>query len=391
MSRVLHVGEERRIEERVAQLAQAMTNLLEQRLAVDRVRQRAAHAHVLERRVAQVEVDVVVGVDDGRHRRVARDRLDAVERRGGQVPGEVELVRLQLRRQRVLVRDDLVDDLGDLRLAQKVVGVGCEPHLIAALPRDELVRAAADRGRVVGRRVEAALVVVELREQMLRHDRPVAVQAPELLQERRVHVLEVDDGDVRVAAVDVFDLSPAVGRDDVVLRVHHHVPGEAQVAARELHAVVPLDPVPQLVVDREPVFADVAVLDGRDLADGVGDRLRVIVVAHGVREQERRQLQHRARRGQRRVQVLRIGGRRHHDAVGVRAGVAGRAAAAGRVADLRARRKSEREKRARGEGTAYHERIASGSRSCSVQNARYAAGAISEGLISLRPPQNTLV
>jgi hypothetical protein len=75
-----------------------------------------------------------VDVHHRRDRRRSRQILERLVRIGAEIPTDVDLMRLQLRRERVLVGDDFVDDLGDLGLAQEIVGVGRHAHFGAARP-----------------------------------------------------------------------------------------------------------------------------------------------------------------------------------------------------------------------------------------------------------------
>ena len=68
---------------------------------------------------------------------------------------------------------------------------------------------------------------------------------------------------VRVRRVDVAHVLVADPLVDVVVVVHHRLPGELHVFAREWHAVLPLDARAQMIRDRQPVARDSAVGDGR--------------------------------------------------------------------------------------------------------------------------------
>ena len=123
-------------------------DVLHDRLAVDRVVERLAHALVPERVLLRVEVEP----DDargGRRRDVQRgDPGQARRLLGRHVEDEVDVAALQRQHPRTLIGVGPAHDRAQLRLAAPVLLVGFQAHLLPALVVDELEGAGADRRRV---------------------------------------------------------------------------------------------------------------------------------------------------------------------------------------------------------------------------------------------------
>src|SRR5579863_568383 len=230
---------------------------------------------------------------------------------------------------------------------------------------------------------------------MLGQERHVAVWSEDVLQEGRVHALEMDHRRVWVRAIDPRDPIEAFGGRNVGLRIHHVVPGEYGVLARQGNAVLKRDVVTKAVGEGKAVLAHVAVGNRRYFAQRIRDRSRFRIVTHRKRHREHCDIERRraaVENDVERLDVLVFGEPQH---AGTRPTVApGGLNPFLRTGTNQYRRKYRRDRsrqRPHALPPVSASRIASGSMPTLLQNSRYACGAISEGLISLRPPQNTLV
>ena len=101
------------------------------------------------------------------------------------------------------------------------------------------------------------------REQMSRDDLVGAVAvAEDGIYERRKLPLEMKDDRRRIRCLDARDDFVSVSRDNIICTIHDGVEREAHVGARERCTVLPLYATSQMIGDREPVAADVAVREG---------------------------------------------------------------------------------------------------------------------------------
>ena len=173
------------------------------------------------------------------------------EVRTRQLECEIDVVATQLGFGRIRIRDQFDGDLIEFRSTEKVLRISYEDDLLAAEPPGELERTGPDRACVKGKRVEIRI----LRKQMLGKDerRRIAL-AEERFDRRREDGLHVEDDGCVVRRRDRCDLIEAVTRDHVVIRIHHRMPRERDVLAREPDAVVPLHVGAQMVGDRLAVF-----------------------------------------------------------------------------------------------------------------------------------------
>ena len=313
-----------RRERGVGEVAEPVCNLREDRLAIERHRERPPHANVLEQRLLQIEVDVVEGEDRRRAHHGPRNVLQFGPEIRADVDRHVDLVRLDLVNRRVLVGEDLEDHLVEFRLAEEIPVESLQDDLRAPVPAHEREWPAPDRRRLVGSAIERTGRIVDGLQEVRGQDRRVAVHAPQLLEKRRVDFLHVDDGDERIGAIDALDVPVAILRDVVVGWIHHRLPGELEVTARHLHAVVKIDVRSQLILQCETVFAHVAILDRRQFAQRIGMRSRALVVAHRIGEEKHRQVEGGGAGGEHRVERFHVLGFRVHEPPMMRPRIAGR-------------------------------------------------------------------
>jgi hypothetical protein len=226
-----------------------------------RVVQRAAHAHVVERRALRVDPVVV----DGHLGLVleVRDGRQQIHRLGGQVgvlADEVELARaVQVERGRVAL-DRQRDDAPQLHRAHvPVTGVALEDHAPPERPLDEperSVRHDALRLRPLLRHA----VALGLLDGPARH-RPERVQRRDERQEVRDRIDEVDDqrvviggphADVVRRPAPLVTRLPAREHEELRrvarrrARIEHALPGPLEVVGRDRSAVAPARIGPQV-------------------------------------------------------------------------------------------------------------------------------------------------
>jgi len=192
--------------------------------AIDRHRDRLAHARVVKRRTAAVERHrPKTGerrVDETDVRRIAE--ADALR---GRQQRPLEIARAQHREVGIDVGHVADDDLGRSRRAAEVVRVRPIRDLIAALPIRHLVRPRADRVLVERRAAQRPPL-----EQVRRHDRhSVDAVGEERRNGRRPRALEADDRRVLVRRCDRSDEVVSAGRRDVVARIDDRAPREPHV------------------------------------------------------------------------------------------------------------------------------------------------------------------
>jgi hypothetical protein len=214
-------------------------------LAVDRVRDRLAHALVVEGlhrhvQVQHAELGRAQHVDD--HARLLLEALGpllvlaAVD--------DVELARGEREIARRVGRNQAIDDAIDLRRAAEVVLVGDEGHALVRLVGLELERAGADRVQ--------AEVVAELLNRLPADDHAAVVVGDEAEEERH-RLLELDAHRGRVERLDRFDRR-VVARERRRLRVGGALEREDDVVGGERAEVaVELDALPQVKRPRQLV------------------------------------------------------------------------------------------------------------------------------------------
>ena len=143
------IGPHRRRDQRLGFLACAQVDVLDDRIAIDRHRQRHAHVLVIERRLGHVERpvgDVEAGLVDDFQRRVLLHLGDVGRPR---IAVDVALARLELGVARRVVGGDGEDEIVDQRLLAKImVGILLEADHRVLLIGDEIERAGADRNLV---------------------------------------------------------------------------------------------------------------------------------------------------------------------------------------------------------------------------------------------------
>ncbi len=245
------------------------------RAAIHAEHQRLAHAHVVERRPLHVEDDRGVrrrgdelAPDTGGAPDVAIDRRGNFDR-------QVRFVRAELRRRRVIVGNDQQGELFERRRASKVRRVRTQEDPVAALPAHERVWPGTYR-RGVERYVIEICVFCK---QVLRKNavRGIAL-GEDRIHGRREDPFQMHDDRVVVGRCHRSDLVVAAARHDVVARVHDRLPGEFYVATRKGRAILPFHSVPQVVRDRQPVFADSSVLKGGHERGKVGNLVMILIV-----------------------------------------------------------------------------------------------------------------
>ena len=219
----------------------ALEQDVEERLAVERKRERAAHVLVVERR--RVAIDDQVGGDVGllEHAdRVRRLRLHVLQQRDRDFGRErdVELAGDEAEDRGRAVREDRVFDAVEIGQALlPVVRVLHELDRLVLLQLDELERAGADRIGALLRRRDVAGI-----------DRRIAGR--EHREDRGLRALEME-GRLEVAlGRHVFEIEvPVLARvlAELVLRLAlQHVEGALHVRAGERLAVMPLHAFAQL-------------------------------------------------------------------------------------------------------------------------------------------------
>ena len=142
---------------------------------------------------------------------------------------EVEFTGLQLKRLRVVVRDDLEDDAVDLRRALVIILIFHQDDGLSNVPAFELVWPGADRCAE-----EVRLLPVLAREQMLRQDGHRHV-----IEERNVRRGEAEGDRVVVCDGDLFDVLKVRRVFRTVFGVHDRLDREFHVVRRDRFAVVP--------------------------------------------------------------------------------------------------------------------------------------------------------
>ena len=203
------------------------------RVPVDRVRDRLTHGHRVEweRRVVHPQRLDVPGVGVGERVGVVQTRLDGADRLGlrRRVDG-VDLAALEGLELRRGVGEELEHDLPGLRLGSPVVRVRDEVDLDALVPVGDLERAARPAVPVLHR-----VVTVVPREDVAGED---PVDAAEELAPPGEGLGERHDGGVGVGVVDRRDAVVAGPVEDV-RAVGDLVPGVAEVGRRDRRAVGP--------------------------------------------------------------------------------------------------------------------------------------------------------
>jgi hypothetical protein len=156
---------------------------------------------------------------------------------------------------------------------------------LTPVPFDHLERSGANRRAVVRNAVE----VVILRQQVAWVDRIRRRRhGEERADERRERMIEVDDRGEPVGRVDPRDVVVALPAADVVVRVHHRVPREHDVAHVERRSVLPRHALAQVIGNRPPVARDPAVRQARHDGRKLGHQLVGIAVVEQVAGPEHR-------------------------------------------------------------------------------------------------------
>ena len=233
-----------RIDARVGDRLTALEQLLGNRIAVDGGDQGMAHAPVLEDRIVQVEVDMLVDQalleDDveallmaflerqrlvDRQPQFARDHVDAAGKEVG------------LERRRVL--DHAHGDALEMRFLAPPFGVRLERDMRARLGGDDAVGAEIEP-RVHGIRVVggAVLVFLGLAEVLAIQVRRQDVETRDVVVTKR-QLVEVQRERLIVAAVDLVERAIELRVRHPRLRVLADLPGENDVVRRDRCAVAP--------------------------------------------------------------------------------------------------------------------------------------------------------
>ena len=162
---------------------------------------------------------------------IARETVPACKLRGvlRVEQREVEFTGLQLKRLRIVVRDDLEHDAVDVRCALIIIFIFCQDDGLSNVPAFELVWPGADRGAE-----EVRLLPVLAREQMLRQDGHRHV-----IEERNVRRGEAEGDRVLVRDGDLFDIFEVRRVFRTVFGVHDRLDREFHVVRRDRLAVVP--------------------------------------------------------------------------------------------------------------------------------------------------------
>src|SRR5579875_1481624 len=166
---------------------------------------------------------------------------------------EVDLARLELREQRVAIRDLLIDDALELRLAAPIVRIRLQLDRVSALPRDVAKRPDPDRFGVIGRGID----VRQVAENVLRQNARVCAGARE--KDRHVRCewfLEVKYDGVSVRLIDLLDQIPAVAANLVVFRIEHGFGREHDVVGVKWRPIRPFHATPQVPGNRLVFSAD---------------------------------------------------------------------------------------------------------------------------------------
>ena len=199
--------------------------LPEHRVAQHGVALRAGAGVAVEGQLGELPRGGLAGLD-------ARRRRERAELRERHVDGGVDVAQLQVLHHGVgaLIGEDV--EVGDVRRAAPVVGVGLEMDVLADLPADDLEGPRADDRRLV-LKARAGGLARDLRPDVLRQD------GHHHAQHVRLGSLRVDLDGVRAGRLGAGD---AVGVDGQVREVvlDDVVEGEGHVGGRERHAVLPL-------------------------------------------------------------------------------------------------------------------------------------------------------
>jgi len=191
-------------------------------------------------------------------------------------------VRAKARNDRILVWNEMPDDARNFRRAVMIGGVRLEHHVAAVMPSHESIWAAADGHRREWRAIEVGGAAQDVS----RNDRPLNKRAERARHGRSVALLEMDDHDVRVGRLDAREVVVRQSAHDVVRVVHDRVVRELYVVRCDRVSVAPACVVHQMVRDRQPVAADVAVALRWDTRCQIGDELAVLVVAEEPVEEQ---------------------------------------------------------------------------------------------------------
>src|SRR5579872_6224769 len=112
----------------------AVADLVDDELPVDRVTNRLSYGFLLKDWTRQIEIEMVVDVAGLTNDLDAGNRFNPIVIGAAERIPQVDLVRHQLRNGGVAIWNDLVDDLFELRFAAPVALVGRQFNVIAPLP-----------------------------------------------------------------------------------------------------------------------------------------------------------------------------------------------------------------------------------------------------------------
>jgi hypothetical protein len=240
----------RRRQHRAADIAPALVEDIDERLAVEAQRHRPAQFRVVEGRHRRVDVEIAAGVEWRDFAdRLRRLRLHFAHQRDCDIirPSQVELAAGKGQYRRRAVRDDRVLDgieMGPPRFP--VIRVVRDLDALVWLVLDEFERARSDRVLPHLRRCHMAGV-----------DRRIA--RGEQREQRRLRALEVKGGGAFVIGGDARDILPPefawVGAQRCRSPTEQQFPSALHIMRGEWLAVMPAHPVAQPEGQRGAVFA----------------------------------------------------------------------------------------------------------------------------------------
>ena len=153
-----------------------------------------------------------------------------------------------------MIGHDFVNDCVEFRPPAPIAFVGNENDLPFAIPAREFERSDADGQCVIWRGVDIGIAC----QKMLRQQTRIRTTARKKRdRRRRIRLFEMIDDGVLIWLIDLHDLiEPA---RFIVGRIVDDVRAEHDVVGIERHAVRPRDAVPDMIGDRQSVFAYAAV------------------------------------------------------------------------------------------------------------------------------------
>ena len=208
------------------------------RLLVDRLGDGTAHAGIVQRFLLNVHREIGDALGQHRHGLGALRGLELGGEIAVEIGGEVRGAGHQIGDARRGIGNRAEDDARERRLGAPVGVVAIERHRNAALPRAELVGAAADRREIEG-------VLAHGLDDLLRHDR----ELDELREQGRIGTLRGQRhrfGVVRDGVDDLVELAELRAGE---LRISDALDAEDDVVGGQLRAVMEGDVIAQLELD----------------------------------------------------------------------------------------------------------------------------------------------